>query len=140
MVIIVIYHYSNYCAPSSASVIRSTHSERTSLAMLAASEPLLGEVERNVSNKLRKFFPSSSVMCEVSRHPHPHNKSASGINYGMATASTHIAGAPIAKPPSKRKPRKPKSDVIKKDPSGAVTRELIEKFISLLNTVIVQMY
>ena len=99
--------------------------------MLAASEPLLGEVELNVSNRLRRFFPSSSVMCEVSRHLHPHNESASGINYGMATASTHSTGASIAKP-SKRKPRKAKSDVIKKDPTGAITRELIEKFNSLL--------
>ena len=106
-------------------MIRSTHNERTSLAMLAASEPLLGDVELKVSNKLLKFFPSSSVMREVSRDTS--NNSASGINYGMATASTHTAGAPIGKPTSKRKPRKAKSDVIKKDSSGAATRELIGK-------------
>lgn len=46
------------------------------------------------------------------------------------TANTHSTDASITKPTSKRKPRKAKSDVIKKDPSGAVTRELIEKFNS----------
>lgn len=65
----ILLYYSNYCAPSSASVIRSTHSEYKSIAMLAASEPLLGEVELSVSNKLRKFFPSSSVMLRVFAPP-----------------------------------------------------------------------
>ena len=69
MITTVILLYSNYFSPSSASVIRSTHSEYKSVAILAASEPLLGEVELSVSNKLRKFFPSSSVMFKVFAPP-----------------------------------------------------------------------
>lgn len=44
----------------------------------------------------------------------------------MATAASNTAGVPTAKPSGKRKPRKSKSDVIKKDSSGTATRELFE--------------
>lgn len=45
----------------------------------------------------------------------------------MATANSHISGA-LTKAASKKKPRKAKSDVIKKDSSGTATRELFGNF------------
>jgi len=59
----------------------------------------------------------------------------------MATASTHTTGASISKSTNKRKPRKPKGDVIKKDSSGTSTRQLIHFFkINHINVVTVQTY
>ena len=42
----------------------------------------------------------------------------------MATAASNTAGVPGTKPSGKKRPRKAKSDVIKKDSSGTATREL----------------
>ena len=45
----------------------------------------------------------------------------------MATANSHISGA-LTKAASKKKPRKAKSDVIKKDSLGTATRKLFWEF------------